>query len=61
MGPSFVQCFEDMEVSISSSRHCLAALALSKITFSGRDSEVEPEVEVEPLVISEKRQGHWEI
>ena len=30
---------------LSSSRHCLAALALSKITFKGRDSEMEPEVE----------------
>ena len=30
---------------LSSLRHCLAALALSKITFKGRDLEVEPEVE----------------
>ena len=45
MGPCFIGHFEDVEVSISSSRHCLAALALSKITLSGRDSEVEPEVE----------------
>ena len=40
-----MQHFEDGRVLISSSRHCLAALALSRITFNGRDLEVEPEVE----------------
>ena len=34
-----------MEALLSSLRHCLAALALSKITSKGRDLEVEPEVE----------------
>ena len=45
IGPYFIQCFEDMGVLLSSSRHCLAALALSRITFNRRDSEVEPDVE----------------
>ena len=34
-----------MEVLLSSSRHCFAAFALSKITSKGRDLGVEPEVE----------------
>ena len=41
----FTQCFNDPEALFSSLRHCLAVLALSKITSKGRDSEVEPEVE----------------
>ena len=34
-----------MEALLSSSRHCLVTLALSKITCKGRDSEVEAKVE----------------
>ena len=34
-----------MEALFSSSRHCLAVLVLSRITFKGRDSGVETEVE----------------
>ena len=45
IGPCLTQCFEDEGALLSSSRHCLAALALSKITFKGRDLEVDPEVE----------------
>ena len=40
-----MQHFKDVEALFSSSRHSLAALALCKITFKGRDSEVKPEVE----------------
>ena len=40
-----MQNFEDVGVLISFSRLCLAALALSRIIFNGRDSEVEPGVE----------------
>ena len=45
IGPYFTWNFKDVEALFSSLRHCLAALALSKITFKGRDLEVEPEVE----------------
>ena len=43
-GPCLTQHFNDVEALLSSSRHCLATLALSKITSKGRDLEVEPEV-----------------
>ena len=39
-GPCLTRCFKDEEALLSSSRHCLAALALSKITSRERDSEV---------------------
>ena len=45
MGPCLTRHFGDVEILLSFSRHCLAALALSKITSKGRDSEVELEVE----------------
>ena len=43
--PCLTWCFKDVEALLFSSRHCLAALALSKITSKRRDLEVEPEVE----------------
>ena len=45
IGPCLTLHFEDVGALLSSSRHCLAALALSRMTFKGRDLEVEPEVE----------------
>ena len=45
IGPCLTRCFKDEEALLSSSSHCLATLALSKITSKERDSEVEPEVE----------------
>ena len=45
MGPCLTQHFKDEETLLSSSRHCFATLAFSKITSKGRDLEVEQEVE----------------
>ena len=45
MGPCLTQCFKDVEALLPSSRHCFAALALSKIASKGRDLGVELEVE----------------
>ena len=45
MAPCLTRCFGDVEVLLSFSRHCLTALALSKITSKGRDLEEELEVE----------------
>ena len=45
MGPCLTQCFGDVEILLSFSRHCLATLALSKKTSKGRDLKVELEVE----------------
>ena len=45
MGPCLTLHFKEVEALLSSSRHCFAALALSKIISKGRDSEVELEVE----------------
>ena len=45
MGPCLTRHLGDVEALLSSSRHCFAALALTKITSKERDSEVEPEVE----------------
>ena len=44
-GPCWTLRFGDVELLLSSSRHCLAALSLSKITSKGWDSGVELEVE----------------
>ena len=45
MAPCWTRHFGDVELLLSSSTHCLAALALSKITSKGRESGVELEVE----------------
>ena len=45
IGPCLTWHFKDVEALLSSLRHCLAALALSRIKFKGRDLEVEPEVQ----------------
>ena len=45
MGPCLTRHFKDVEALLSSSKHCFAALALSKIASKGRDLGVEPEVE----------------
>ena len=45
MGPCLTRHFKDVEPLLSSSRHCFAALALSKITSKWSDLGVEPEVE----------------
>ena len=44
-GPCLVGCLEGADLAASSSKYCLAALALSKIILAGRGSEVEPEVD----------------
>ena len=50
MGPCLTRRFGDVEILLSFSRHCLAALALSKITSKRRDLEVELEVESQGIV-----------
>ena len=44
-GPCLEGCLEVVDLVASSSKYCLAVLALSKIILAGRGSEVEPEVD----------------